>query len=193
MKVLGRLITTAALGACVAVSPFDIGCVGTTGGSEGKTANVQPGEMPPNGAWTGVFYSELYGNLHLIETGGTVKGKWERPHKDRWGEVEGVAKGDVLHFTWTEHLVGGVGPNSNRSGKGYFKYKRPEGENVDDTIVGEIGRGEDEVGDPWDAVKQRNMKPTPDAIGGTGAIDIGGGDWDSENKEKGKPEPPKKP
>ena len=83
--------------------------------------------------------------------------------------------------------------NSARSGKGYLKYKRPPGDNVDDSVVGEIGRGEDEVGEPWDAVKQRNIKPDLGSIGGTGAGDIGGGDWDGDNKEKGAPEAPKSP
>jgi hypothetical protein len=65
---------------------------------------------------------------------------------------------------------------------------------VDDTIAGEIGLGNDEVGDStWDAVKQREMKPNLNSIGGTGAGDIGGGDWDGENKEKHTPEPPTSP
>ncbi len=34
-----------------------------------------------------------------------------------------------------------------KSGKGYFKYKRPPGDNVDDTIAGELGRNEDETGE----------------------------------------------
>jgi len=101
--------------------------------------------------------------------------------------------GDLMKFSWVEHTIGGVGPNSSRSGKGYFKYKRPPGDNVDDTIAGEIGTGNDEVGEPWDAIKQRNIKPDLNSIGGTGAMDIGGGEWDGENKEKGTPEPPKAP
>ena len=31
------------------------------------------------------------------------------------------------------------------------------------------------------------------SIGGTGASDLGGGDWDSENKEQGTPEEPANP
>jgi hypothetical protein len=53
--------------------------------------------------------------------------------------------------------------------------------------------GHDEVGEPWDAVKQRNQQPDLKSIGGTGAVDVGGGDWDNENKEKGTPEPPEAP
>jgi hypothetical protein len=167
-----------------------------TGCGDGKTArvaNVSAGDMPSGADWGGVYFSELYGYLHLVQDGNTITGKWQRPHKDRWGEIKGTATGDLIHFTWTEHNVGSVGPNSARSGKGYLKYKRPPGDNVDDSVVGEIGRGEDEVGEPWEAVKQRNIKPDLGSIGGTGAGDIGGGDWDGDNKEKGAPEAPKSP
>ena len=87
-----------------------------------------------------------------------------------------------------------VGPNAKKTGKGYFKYKRPAGDNVDDQIIGEIGLGMDEVGNPWEAIKQRNLPPDLSSIGGTSAMDVGGGDWDTDNKEKGsKPEPPAGP
>jgi hypothetical protein len=155
--------------------------------------NIKAGDMPEGADWTGVYYSQLYGNLHLIQEGNTVSGKWIRPSKDRWGEVHGSATGDLVRFTWVEHTIGAIGPSANRDGKGYFKYKRPPGDNVDDTIEGEIGRGKDEAGDAWDAIKQRNVKPDPGSIGGTGTTDIGGGDWDTENKEKGSPEAPVSP
>lgn len=166
-------------------------CAGGPGG--GKTASVTPGEMPQDGTWTGVWYSELYGYLHIVQDGNAVVGKWIRPHKDRWGELKGEATGDVLKFEWTEHVVDLVGPNANKSGRGYFKYKRPAGDNVDDTFSGETGFDKDEVGYPWDGVKQRNVKPDLESIGGGGAAEVGGGDWDSENSEKGKPEEPASP
>jgi hypothetical protein len=189
MTALRRLWTAAALGALLA-APL----AGCGNNPEGKVAHVQSGDLPSGAKWDGVYFSELYGHLHLVAKGSAhVKGKWERPHKDRWGEIEGESTGDVLHFTWTEHTRGLVGPNSSKTGKGYFKYKRPEGNNVDDQIAGEIGTGDDEVGDPWEAVKQRNLPPDPDSIVGSGASDVGGGDWDSDSKEKGKPEGPSSP
>ena len=164
-----------------------------SGGSAPKSAKVEAGDMPEGAEWTGVYYSELYGHLHLIHEGDTISGKWQRPVKDRWGELAGKVTGDVVRFEWTEYKTGVVGPNSNRKGRGYFKYKRPEGDNVDDVINGEIGVGNDEVGEPWEAIKQRNQKPDLASIGGTGASDVGGGDWDKENSEPGKPEAPKSP
>jgi hypothetical protein len=167
------------------------GCAGGSG--SGKTAEVTPGDMPSDASWTGVYFSELYGYLHLVQDGNAVAGKWIRPHKDRWGELKGEATGDVIHFEWEEHTIGLVGPNSGKKGRGYFKYKRPAGDNVDDTFTGEIGFDQDEVGEPWDAVKQRNVKPDLASIGGTDSSDVGGGDWDGENKEKGTPEGPTDP
>jgi hypothetical protein len=168
-----------------------MGCAGGPG--NGKTANITPGEMPQDGTWTGVWYSELYGYLHLIQDGNAVVGKWIRPHRDRWGELKGEATGDVLKFEWSEHVIDLVGPNATKSGRGYFKYKRPAGDNVDDTFAGEYGIQKDEVGSPWDAVKQRNVKPDLASIGGNGAAEVGGGEWDSDNSEGGKPEEPASP
>jgi hypothetical protein len=51
----------------------------------------------------------------------------------------------------------------------------------------------DEIGMPWDGVKQRNVKPDLSSIGGNGAAEVGGGEWDGENSEKGKPEDPASP
>jgi hypothetical protein len=166
-------------------------CAGGPG--SGRTANITPGEMPQDGGWTGVWYSELYGYLHIVQDGNAVVGKWLRPHKDRWGQLKGEATGDVLRFEWSEHVADLVGPNATKSGRGYFKYKRPAGDNVDDTFSGEIGPDKDEVGSPWDGVKQRNVKPDLDSIGGNGAMEVGGGEWDGENKENGKPEEPANP
>lgn len=184
-------LSTLAFAGILALTPLAAGCGG--GGGEAKVAHVQPGDMPSGATWTGVYFSPLFGYLHVVQEGNHLNGKWIRPVKDRWGEMHGELTGDLLHFTWTEHVIGAIGPHSAKTGKGYFKYKRPSGDNVDDTIVGEIGEGQDEVGLPWDAIKQRNVNPDLDSIGGTGSTDLGGGDWDSDNKEKGAPEAPAAP
>ncbi len=168
-----------------------MGCAGGPG--SGRTTNVKAGEMPQDGTWTGVWYSELYGYLHLVQDGNAVKGKWIRPHRDKWGEIDGEADGDLIKFKWSEHVIDLVGPNATKSGRGYFKYKRPAGDNVDDTFSGEIGFEKDEVGYPWEGVKQRNVKPDLSSIGGNGANEVGGGEWDTDNAEKGKPEEPASP
>ncbi|AKT37065.1 hypothetical protein [Chondromyces crocatus] len=184
-----RLWIAVAAGALI-LGPAALGCSTT---SAPKTAKIQAGDMPDGADWTGVYYNELYGHLHIIQEGDKVDGKWQRPQREKWGELHGTATGNVLRFDWIEYKTGVVGPNSQSSGKGYFKYTRPEGENVDDRIDGEIGDGKDEVGTGWDAIKQRNVKPDLASIGGTGTGDLGGGDWDQENKEEGTPEPPAPP
>jgi hypothetical protein len=186
-----RLWSAACAGVLFLTVPAITSCGPSTG--DAKTANVQAGDLPAGGDWTGVFYSELYGYLHLVQDGNAISGKWVRPHKDRWGEISGQVTGDLMKFEWKEHTVGLVGPNATKSGRGYFKYKRPEGDNVDDQIVGEIGRGADEVGDPWEAIKQRNVKPDLASIAGDSSGNLGGADWDGENKEQGSPEAPQPP
>jgi hypothetical protein len=160
------------------------------GGADGKTANVKPGSMPADAEWNGVYYSPLFGHLHLVTQGNLVEGRWQRPRKGQWGKLQGNVDGNLLRFDWEEYIDGLVGPNSKKTGKGYLVYRRPEGDNVDDVIEGEVGRDNDEVGTPWEAIKQRNEKPNLESIGGSGATEVGGGEWDSENKEEGTPEEP---
>jgi hypothetical protein len=191
MKVRKWLWSLASASALILTVPVVSGCTGGLG--DAKTANVQAGDMPEGGEWTGVYFSELYGYLHIVQDGNSISGKWQRPHKDRWGEVAGQVTGDLMKFEWKEFTVGLAHPSATKSGRGYFKYKRPQGDNIDDQIVGEIGRGMDEVGDPWDAIKQRNVKPDLASIGGGSAGDLGGGDFDSDNKEGGTPEAPQSP
>lgn len=190
MKGLRSLYVLVAAGA-LSMTPVVLGACSATGSA--KTASVTAGDMPANGNWRGVYFSQLYGYLHIETDGDKVHGKWLRPSKDRWAELNGTITGDLIRFSWVEHTIGAVGPNSSRSGKGYLKYSRPAGDNVDDMVVGELGIGGDETGEPWDGVKQRNVEPDLASIGGTGATDIGGGDWDGDNKEQGQPEPPAPP
>jgi hypothetical protein len=181
---------TQALGAGLLVAT---GC-GTSGGSA-KQASVTPGDMPEGGDWTGKYFDQVYGYFHIVQEGKTISGKWERPQKDKWAEFHGEATGNLVKFTWTEYTKGAVGQNAKREGRGYFVYKRPTGDNVDDVIEGELGRNQDEVGEKIKCVKQRNEQPDLASIGGTQPTDFQGGDWDSgENKENGKkPESPPPP
>ena len=170
---------------------LSLGCGGAA--AKAKTANVTAGSMPGGADWTGVYFSPLFGYLHLEQEGNLVNGRWQRPRKGQWGKMQGNADGNLLRFDWEEFIDGLVGPNSRKTGKGYFVYRRPEGDNVDDVIEGEIGRGEDEVGITWESIKQRNVKPDVQSIGGAGATEVGGGEWDSGNTESGEPEEPVEP
>lgn len=134
------------------------------GGQEkAKFANVAPGDMPVGGDWTGVYYSQTYGYLHLVKEGDTVSGKWRTTAGDAWGEMNGKVTGDLYKYEWKEHKIGMVGPSATSTGRGYFKYTVPkEGEAHE--LKGEWGLGSDEAGQTWTAVKQQNMRPNPDSV-----------------------------
>ena len=141
------------------------------------SANITPGEMPEGAVWNGVYFNPQYGNLHLVETGGSIAGRWKRTDGSAWGELNGPVKGNVFHFEWTEHKIGMIGPSANTKGKGYFVYKRPAGENVDDTLKGEWGLNVREVGNDWDCVKQRQLSPDLKSIGGQAEAGGPSKDW----------------
>ncbi|MSP24517.1 MAG: hypothetical protein EXR75_05000 [Myxococcales bacterium] len=160
----------------------------------GKLAEVRAGAMPAEGTWTGVYFSPLYGHLHVVQEGGVVRGGWIRPRKDMIGSLKGNADGNLLRFDWEERVDGLVGPNSSKAGKGYLVYSRPAGDNVDDILDGAMGRGEDELGfGDWHAIKQRNVKPNLESVRPSGSLDVGGGDWDKDSTEQGEPEEPSEP
>jgi hypothetical protein len=171
-RVLGLIVA-------VLVAFISIGCGGSQ--KNANTANVKAGEMPEGSTWTGVYYSQTYGNLHLIEEGGSINGKWRTTNGDAWGELAGEADGDLLRYEWTEHKIGMVGPSATSKGKGYFKYVPSENGVDPDQIKGEWGLGEKEAGNSWEAVKQRNVTPDPDSVSPDELERRGvGGGWDDE-------------
>lgn len=123
------------------------------------TASVKAGDLAPAGDWSGVFYSPLYGHLHLVKEGNSVSGRWRTSGGDKWGELHGEVTGDLLKYKWVEHKIGMVGPGATTEGRGYFKYLVPAEENANHEIKGEWGLERSEVGNRWEAVRQRNMLP----------------------------------
>lgn len=161
-----------------------VGAVGCHGGSGTKSPILKAGEMPEGAAWRGVYYSQIYGNLNLVDEGGEIKGAWRTVAGDAWGELSGKAEGNLLRFEWVEHRIGMVGPSADRSGRGYFKYVRKATEDTKDPdqIEGEWGLGSSESGNAWKATKQNNQEPDlkgvkPDEVESAGTVQAGG--WDS--------------
>ncbi len=150
----------------LAISTLAISTLGVACGKPPPptTANVKAGDLPAAGDWSGVFYSPLYGHLHLVKEGGSVSGKWRTTGGDKWGELHGEVTGDLLKYKWVEHKIGMVGPGSTVEGRGYFKYYVPAEENANHEIKGEWGLERSEVGNPWEAIRQRNMLPEPDSV-----------------------------
>jgi len=165
----------------VLVIPFTLGAgtlVTACGAKEEpKVAKVAPGEMPQGASWNGVYFNPQFGNLHLVEAGGSVQGRWKKTDESAWGELNGPVNGNLMKFEWTEHKAGMVGPASMTKGKGYFLYTRPPGDDVDDTLEGQWGLVDREVGNKWDCVKQRRVTPDLKSIGGTAEPTGPSKDW----------------
>jgi hypothetical protein len=191
-----RVLPTVSV-ACVAAS-LALGAgtltVGCSKPPPPTTANVKAGDLPPKGDWSGVFYSPLYGHLHLIKEGGSVSGKWRTSGGDKWGELHGEVTGDLLKYKWVEHKIGMVGPGATTEGRGYFKYFVPEEENANHEIKGEWGLDRSEVGNPWEAVRQRNMLPDPDSVKPDETEKVNMPDeWDKEGPARGADDAPADP
>ena len=149
-------------GLTVSAASFTVACGPST--PPAKTADhIKSGTMPDGGEWEGVYYDQRLGFLHLTVSNGAAQGAWRTTVGDKWGELYGEINGDLLKFSWTERKIGVVGPAAESKGKGYFKYTIPrEGEAHE--LKGEWGLGDDEVGHPWDCVKQTNMEPDPKSV-----------------------------
>jgi hypothetical protein len=150
------------------------------GPPEPKLAMVKARPMPEGQEWNGVYYSKTYGFLHLLEEGDTATGAWRTTAGDSWGDLSGKLDGNLFKYGWTEYRIGAVGADAKRTGKGYFVYQTPKGTEPAE-IKGQWGLGEDETGNPWDAIKQANMKPDPDSVKPDeveGRVNAGG--WDDE-------------
>ena len=131
--------------------------------------------MPPGASWDGVYYNAVWGFLHIVAEGSTFEGRWRRSDESAWGEMKGVITGDIARFDWTEYTIGMVGASGSRSGKGYFRYTRPEGDNLDDRLLGEWGYNDAEVGGgEWDSIRQRNKSPDLQSVRGEVEPTVGG-------------------
>lgn len=178
---LALLVPLAALTAC-------------GGGQKVIHDSAQAGNMPTGADWTGVYYSQIYGYLHLIKTGNHIKGAWRTTEGDTWGTVDGDVTGNLFRFKWENHKIGMVGAAAHHTGHGYFVYTRPHAGEADE-LHGGWGLGKSDAGNPWDCVKQTGMKPDlksvmPDELERRGE----GGGWDQSTaapaNSGGNPVPP---
>lgn len=144
--------------------PLASAAVACGSGTKARTAaDIDAGTMPAEGEWEGVYYSQMYGFLHLTESGGAVQGAWRTTAGDKWGELYGETEGDLLRFEWQEHKIGVVGPNATSEGHGYFRYTIPTPDEPHE-LKGEWGLGEEAVGHSWDLIKQTGKEPDPKSV-----------------------------
>jgi hypothetical protein len=155
------------------------------GGALGRSS-TKAGPMPPGGSFTGVWFSPQYGEMHLVQNGATVFGRFERD--ERSGRIQGSVTGDVMRFEWTESRELIVGRPTITKGRGYFRIMRDEAE---DTwkVMGEWGHDDDESGGgPWNAVKSKTRQPEVGSAGSSGDEEAVEGDSAADGDGASDPE-----
>jgi len=142
----------------------------------GGNANLQADKMPEGGSFAGVYFSPQYGEMHLVQNGAAVHGKYKQD--ERSGEISGEADGNLLRFEWKEYKAMVSNRPQETIGHGYFHYliDPSNGEHV---LKGRWGLGDDESnGGEWNAYKSKSREPDPDSlgVGPTSGGESGGGD-----------------
>jgi hypothetical protein len=150
-----------------------------------KLANVTAGSMPAGASFKGVWYSEAFGELHLVAEGSNIVGKWKDKTHGRWGKMSGTITGDLAKFRWEEHKMGAIGPGSTTSGRGYFRYV-PGDEGELPRLKGEWGYEENEIGGGnWDMNRVQDREPNLNEVKSDEdpTVDT---DWDKDPKKEEK-------
>ena len=139
------------------VMALAMGC----GGEKLPPIQVKP--MPEGGSFSGVWFSPQYGEMHMLQTGSSVIGRYSKD--ERQGRLQGSVEGDVMRFEWTEQRELIVGRPVQTKGHGYFRIVKDD---VEDSwkIIGEWGNDAAERGGgPWTGVKSKSRKPEIDGDG----------------------------
>ena len=151
------------------------GCSGK--GSNTASSSPKAGEMPSEESWSGVYFHQVFGYLHLVENGTNIVGRWKRADESAWGELEGTIEGNLVRYKWTEHKIGLVGAAADRKGSGWFQYLPAKEEKGSAELNGMFGLDDGPQDADWHCVKQQRMTPNLDSINGdpAGAPAAGGG------------------
>jgi hypothetical protein len=136
------------------------------GACGGGAANVQAGPMPENGTYTGVYFSPQYGEMHLVQNGSAVHGKFKKD--ERFGEIQGEAEDNLLRFEWTEHKAMIANRPQETKGRGYFHYM-VDPASGDHVLKGRWGIEDESSGGEWNAYKSRSREPDLESMGGEGS------------------------
>jgi hypothetical protein len=137
-----------------------LGLVVGCGGSSG--ANVSSAPMPEGGNWSGVYYSPQYGEMHLVQNGSAVAGRFKKD--ERSGDIQGEAEGNLLEFEWVEYKAMVSNRPQETKGHGYFQYM-VDPNSGDHVLKGRWGMGDDNSnGGEWNAYRARNKEPDPDSL-----------------------------
>ncbi|MCB9667708.1 MAG: hypothetical protein H6715_06300 [Myxococcales bacterium] len=151
----------------------------------GAGSNVDSGPMPHGGSFEGVWFSPQYGRMDLREEGSNIVGIFEMD--ERTGHIQGVARGRVMRFQWTEEREMISGLPRKTTGRGYFVYiVDNDGEHK---LQGEWGHDNDDTGGgPWNAVKSRSLRPRQSLTATEEPKPTSGGEAPSADKDAGSTE-----
>jgi hypothetical protein len=175
VKRLLRVLPFLVLGGLLTATTLSVGGCSST--PKAKTSNIQQGTMPEGGTFRGVWFSELWGELHMVVDGDVVMGRWQNKPRGTWGKLKGKISGDVLHFQWKEIKIGAVGPEATTEGRGVFKYVPMPPPDVP-RLKGQWGYKDNEAGGGvWDCVNQKDVPPRLNSIKGDNDPTMGAG-WE---------------
>ena len=126
-------------------------------GCGGSAPEIKAGNMPEGGDFSGVYFSQQYGQMNLIQNGSSVVGEYES--EMRSGKIQGEVQGDLMRFEWNEAKAMVSNRAQNTKGHGYFRYMI-DSANGQHVLKGEWGLGDQETGGgPWNAYKQKGKEP----------------------------------
>jgi hypothetical protein len=149
------------------------------GGCAASNAAIKPGPMPPEGSFTGVYFSPQYGEMHIVQNGSAVVGQYTKD--ERSGKLQGEADGDLMRFEWTESKAMVANRPQETRGHGYFRYM-VDASNGDHVLKGRWGIADDDSdGGEWNAYKSRTRRPELDQPGSSGSESAGGEDDSSDS------------
>ena len=130
----------------------------------GSGTSLQVGKMPEGGSFHGVFFSPQYGEMHMVQNGNAVVGKYKKD--ERSGTLQGEVEGDIMRFEWVEYKAMVSNRPQETRGHGYFRYMIDPGSG-DHVIKGRWGLGDDDTnGGEWNAYKSKTREPDLDSLGG---------------------------
>ena len=130
----------------------------------GGGTQLQVGTMPEGGSFQGVFFSPQYGEMHMVQNGSAVVGKYKKD--ERSGDLQGEVEGDVMHFEWTEYKAMVSNRPQESHGRGYFRYM-VDPSSGDHVIKGRWGLDDDDTnGGEWNAYKSKTREPDLEGFGG---------------------------
>ena len=133
-------------------------------GGSAQMADVKAGPMPAEGNFTGVYFSPQYGEMHLVQNGSAVVGKYKKDERE--GSLQGEAEGDLMRFEWKEQKAMVSNRPQETIGHGYFRYM-VDPANGDHVLKGRWGLADSDMdGGEWNAYKSRKLEPDLEKFGG---------------------------